>query len=122
MCGKRGVQERTEGPCSLQALRLRASYSIRPMDGLYIPAWDGPSGLFEEYPSAAAFPAAKAAKGAGKSEKVLRREQERLQTMINGVVILSSPTGDTAGMHYGCYIVVYSPSMRTFRLCVPHAK
>ena len=96
---KEGLQERTEGSCSLQALRLRALYSISPMDGLHIPAWDGTSGSFEEYPSAAAFPAANAVKGAGKSEKVLRREQERLQTMINGVVILSAPTGDTADMH-----------------------
>lgn len=122
MCGKRGLQERTEGPWSLQALRLRALYSNSLMDGLHIPAWDGTSGLFEEYPSAAAFPAAKAAKGAGKSEKILRREQERLQTMINGVVILSAPTGDTAGMHYGCYVVVYSPSMRTFASHGPHTK
>lgn len=68
------------------------------MDAVHIPPWDSNSGAYEEYPTIASSRPSKADKGAGKGEKTQRKEQQRLQAMINGVVRLSPlPAARAAG-------------------------
>ena len=68
------------------------------MDAVHIPPWDSDSGFYEEYPTTALSKPSKADKGAAKCEKAQRKEQQRLQAMINGIVRLSPlPAARAAG-------------------------
>ena len=85
------------------------------MDGLHIPPWDTTGSSFQEYPSAIADTTVSAAKGPARSEKGLRLEQEKLQTMISSIVRLSAPSSTAAGM---CSCSVALLSMHTRTPCV----
>ena len=68
------------------------------MNAVHIPPWDSDSGSYEEYPTIASSKPSKADKGAAKGEKAHRKEQQRLQAMISGIVRLSpSPAARVAG-------------------------
>ena len=56
------------------------------MNAVHMPPWDSDSGSHEEYPTIASSKPSKADKSTAKGEKAQRREQHRLQAMINGIV------------------------------------
>ena len=80
------------------------------MEGLHIPPWDIAGSSFQEYPKALPYTPAQRATDAAKSEKALRREQEKLNSMINGVVRLSATSSTAAGMCFTTCAVCSTPA------------
>lgn len=117
------IQARVEDPLlelHVDPCFVCASQHTGPMDGLHIPPWDSTGSSFQEYPSAAAITAAQSLKRPSKSEKALRLEHEKLQTMVNSIVRLSVPSNIAAGNYSGPKAALTSQAPCTH--CMPSKK